>query len=82
MAFWHKYWLVWFAVSFGAFIVPEVYALCTNARNTLSWSLWDLEQFTPGQTIAHWTAVHFLVGGVLFVTLLWLIGHFVFGIWA
>lgn len=77
----HRYWLIWSIFTFLTFIVPEVYALCTNWRNTLSASVWDMEHFVPGQTFVHWTALHFLFIGMLIVTDLWLIGHFGFGIW-
>jgi hypothetical protein len=78
---WKIYWLVWFLVTFVTFIVPELWALFTNAKNTLSWTLWDLEQFLPGTSLWKWTALHFLIGGILVVLLVWLIGHLVFGIW-
>jgi hypothetical protein len=78
------YWLIWFGVLFVSFIVPELIALFSNPRNTLSWTLWNLEQVVPGshQPVWQWTALHVLIGGVLAVLLVWLIGHLVFGIWA
>lgn len=76
------YWLIWFIVMTVSFLIPEVIALCTNVYATLSWTLWDLEGFLPGQdNVLKWSAVHFLIGGLLIVLLLWLIGHLVFGIW-
>lgn len=77
----HKYWLVWSIVTFLTFIIPEAYALATNWRNTLSESVWDMERFTPNQPLVHWTAVHFLFGGILLTLFAWLIGHFLFGFW-
>lgn len=78
------YWGVWALVTFVSFIVPETIALFTNVKNTLSWQVWNLESTRPGggTQVGHWTAAHFLVGGVLIVLLLWLIGHLVFGLWA
>jgi hypothetical protein len=78
MTRWQIYWLVWFGVTFLAFIVPELWALFTNAKNTLSWQVWNLEQFLPGSHTA-WTWTHWLVGGILFVGCLWLAFHFMFG---
>ncbi|MGH3438118.1 MAG: hypothetical protein ACRDRN_16825, partial [Sciscionella sp.] len=61
---------------------PELYALATHhGENTLSAQIWRLEQYKSGQVITQWTALHFLIGGVIVVLLLWLIGHFTFGIW-
>lgn len=77
----HKYWLVWSVFTFLTFIVPEVYALVTNWRNTLSASVWDLERFQPNQPLIHWTALHFLFIGMLITLEAWLIGHFGFGLW-
>lgn len=81
MTGWQKYWLIWAVASFTSFLVPEVIALCTNARNTLSWTVWDFEGGVPGDPIGRWTSTHVLFGGMLVVVLLWLIGHLVFGIW-
>lgn len=75
------YWLVWFLSVFTTFIVPEVWWLVNNKYLTLSWTLWHLEDFIPGEGIQHWTAAHFLIGGVLLVLLVWLIGHLVIGWW-
>lgn len=81
MTGWQKWWAIWASVSFLSFIVPELVAAFTDPRNTLSWTVWDLEGGSPGDSITKWTATHVLVGGALLVVLLWLIGHLVFGIW-
>jgi hypothetical protein len=80
---WRVYWGAWFLLSFVTFIVPETIALVSGkTENTLSRTFWALEQFEPGQDyFAKWTALHFLVGGMLAVVLAWLIGHLVFGLW-
>jgi hypothetical protein len=76
------YWTLWFLASFVTFIIPEVWAIATNAKNTLSWTFWNLEKFNPGNdTLSSWTALHFLIGGVLGVLLVWLTGHLIFGMW-
>ena len=68
------YWLLWLIVGF---VVPETYALITNARNTLSWTVWDWFGVRAGVPISHWTFLHFL----LLAFMVWLAFHFVFGIW-
>lgn len=80
---WSWYWLTWFVLCFPAtFFIPEMYALLTgHAENTLSAQIWRLEGFVPGQPFTSWSAVHFLIGGVIAVLLIWLLGHFVLGIW-
>ena len=82
---WSWYWLAWFVVTFPvAFLVPEMIALASrHPENTLSAQIWRLEGFLPGHAgpVWNWTALHILIGGVLAVLLLWLIGHFVLGIW-
>lgn len=79
------YWLIWFIVAFPlAFLVPELIALASgHPENTLSAQIWRLEGFLPGHAgvVWHWTALHFLIGGVLAILLVWLIGHFTLGIW-
>lgn len=82
MTGWQKYWLLWFIVTFPVgFLIPELFAVCTDWRNTLSASIWDLEGMVPGQPLDKWGSAHILIGGVLLVLLVWLIGHLVFGIW-
>lgn len=78
---WHRYWLIWFLVAFAAFLGPEVYALCTNWRNTLSESIWEAERFVPGQSLEKWNAFHFLFAGAFLLVSVWLFGHFIFGLW-
>jgi hypothetical protein len=77
----HRYWLIWACITFGTFIVPEVYALVTNWRNTLSASVWDMERFRTGQPLYQWSAGHFLFACMLIVIFAWLSGHFIFGFW-
>lgn len=80
---WSWYWLGWFLVSFGFFIVPEVIAITRrHTENTLSAQIWRLEGITPGHGLASWTAGHFLIGGLLVLVLGWLIFHFFLGLFA
>ena len=80
---WSLYWLIWFTASFATFIVPELWAIISrHTENTLSAQVWALEDAVAGQSPLSWTAVHWLLGGLFFVIFIWLIGHFVFRIWA
>lgn len=80
---WSSYWAAWFGVAFAAFLIPEVWALFTrHPENTLSAQIWRLEQLKAGQHVWQWTAAHWLIGGILAVVLIWLLFHFVAGIWA
>lgn len=78
---WHTYWLIWFGVVFLTFIAPEVYALATDWRRTLSAAVWHLESFTPHQVISQWSAVHLLFVGAFGVLAFWLFFHFAMGWW-
>ena len=61
-------WLLWLV----AFLVLEIYALVTNAYNTLSENVWRLTGVgQPGG----WSFAHFMVAAFC----LWLACHFVFG---
>jgi hypothetical protein len=69
------YWILWLVVGFG---VPECVALARHKyNNTLSECVWRWCQVTPGNTLAHWTALHVFVA----LLMLWLFFHIVFGIW-
>ncbi|MER6350687.1 hypothetical protein ABT186_02225 [Streptomyces sp. NPDC001634] len=74
MTGWRLYWLLWLIVGF---CVPETYTLITNARNTLSWTVWDWFGVKEGVPLSHWTFLHIL----LLLFMFWLFFHFVFGIW-
>lgn len=79
---WAKvYWTLWGLITIPAFLAVEIWALVNNVYATLSWTLWNLEDFIPGQGITHWSAAHLLIGAMLFVLLAWLIAHLVFGVW-
>lgn len=74
MTGWQWYWLLWLVVGFA---VPETIALIQKPENTLSYTVWDWFGVKAGVPISHWTLLHFL----LLLLLIWLIGHFAFGIW-
>ena len=76
-----RYWAVWAIVGFLAFIVPELWAVFTGRyRDTLSATLWRVEKLGPGNPL-HWTFIHFSVVVILICLLVWLVGHFGWGIW-
>lgn len=63
---WSWYWVAWIVLGFG---IPEGYALATNAKNTLSWQVWDAESFG-----GLWVRVP------VFIFCLWLLVHMVWRI--
>lgn len=78
---WHLFWLIWFLTSFGVFLVAEIYTLCTNWRNTLSASVWALEEFRTGQPVSQWSAGHLWFCIIMLGLFIWLTGHFAMGWW-
>jgi hypothetical protein len=75
---WSFYWIVvWFGVLF---LGPELYAIFTNPKNTLSYQVWHLEGMGLkglAQNPLNWSFGHYVV----FAGMVWLIGHFVFDLW-
>lgn len=79
-----RYWLIWFLVSFTAFIIPESIMLAKGRpQDTLSGAVWQLEQLVPGreQWPWQWSAGHVLFTGAFILLAVWLVGHFGWGIW-
>jgi hypothetical protein len=74
-----RFWLGWAVVSFLTFLVAEVYALCTNWRNTLSAQVWRLLSVDAGEPLGQWSAAHFLFAGIYVTLTVWLAGHFFLG---
>lgn len=72
----NKLWPIWLIVMTGTFLGPEVYALTTNANNTLSDWVW--RQLNVSRAQQDWTAAHFLVFGVWLTLVIWLTFHFFF----
>lgn len=74
---WGKvYWPLWLTVVTLSLLGPEIYALATNANNTLSDWVWRQLNVTRNQQ--DWTAAHFLVFGVWLTLVIWLTFHFFF----
>lgn len=82
---WSWYWLEWFVEMFAVrFLVPELWQLWSgHSENSFSAQVWRIEGVNPGmpQSIFNWSFAHYAVGGILALLLIWLIGHFVFGLW-
>ncbi len=75
---WSWYWIAgWFGLGF---LIPELYALATNPKNTLSYQIWHMEGIGLSglaQNPANWSFGHYMI----FAMMVWLFGHFVFGLW-
>lgn len=76
------YWRWWAIVTVTSFLVAEVWMLVAGRpQDTLSANVWRWEQFLPGQSVMHWTFVHFAFIAILVLLDIWLIGHFGWGLW-
>lgn len=74
MTRWQWYWAIWLGVFF---VIPETWALIRNPKNTLSWVVWGWFGVREGVPIWHWSILHL----ALLLFMVWLLGHFAFGIW-
>jgi hypothetical protein len=75
-------WLAWFVLSFGSFLFFEVTALARRRDDlTLSAAIWRMEHLRDGEHVWQWNAAHFLFIAVFVVTMVWLFGHFGWGLW-
>jgi hypothetical protein len=73
------YWPIGLAVVLVAFLIPEIYALCTNPGNTLSAFVWRSLAITRDESIGAWSAGDFLIFGLWLTLVVWLTFHFFFG---
>lgn len=71
----YMYWPWYLAATALAFLVPEIYALFTNPRNTLSDYAWH----ELGVSLSAKPAIHgaawFLTQGVFILIAMWLVFH-------
>ena len=76
---WSWYWLAW---VFGGFLAPELWALYTAPRDTLSENVWILEKLNLQYPFdfAMWTDVHWAVALIVWLLFLWLSLHIPFGL--
>jgi hypothetical protein len=74
---WGKWWWpIFLIVTSLAFLVPELIALVTNFRNTLSdYARYELNVTTPTQGFTTHTAAWLLSLGVWLVVAFWLTWH-------
>jgi hypothetical protein len=72
------YWLAWIL----AFLGPELYWLASNARYTLSETVWSIEGLNKAQPFDFpiWTATHWTVALTVWLLFLWLSLHLPFGL--
>jgi hypothetical protein len=68
------YWACWIILGFG---IPETVGIIRNPKWTLSDTVWSWAHVEPGMSVASWSFIHFM----LLLGMVWLTGHFVFGIW-
>lgn len=85
MTLFRIYWLLWF---FGGFLGVELFCLARSNGGTLSETIWWLEGWRKGQSVADfrnpwlWTAGHCLVTGSCAVLFAWVFFHFALHLWA
>lgn len=74
----NAYWALWLV----AFIVPEMWAVFTAPRYTLSDTVWAIENVNLQSPFDFqmWTDVHWLIAGVVWLLFLWLSLHIPFGL--
>ena len=74
---WGKtYWPIFLIVTSLAFLGPEIYALVTNFRNTLSdYARYELNITTPHEAFTAHSAAWLLTLGVWLVIAFWLTFH-------
>ena len=79
VTFFGWYWLAWGLLGF---LVPELYWLWANPRNTLSDEWWAATREHLGHPLdfAAWTPLHYFLGAILLAFCIWLFLHLTFGI--
>jgi hypothetical protein len=76
MTWGRHYWPVFLIAVSLAFLIPEILALATNAKNTLSDYAWyELDITTPQEHFSAHTAAWFLSLGMWLVIAIWLSYH-------
>jgi hypothetical protein len=74
------YWPAFLATFAVLLLVPEVWALITNAGNTLSGWVWRALHVTTPSPVWDWDAARLLSFGVWCVLVFWLSEHFWWGL--
>lgn len=76
MTWGRDYWPIMLIITSLLFLVPEIYALFTNVKNTLSdYARYELDVTTPTQAFTSHTAAWFLTFGVWLTVAIWLTYH-------
>lgn len=76
----HRYWSIYLPTMAALFLGPEFWALGHGRpQDTLSEYIWHFEKLQPGQSVWQWSAVHFLLTGILGTFALWAFVHLAFG---
>jgi len=76
MTWGRQYWTIFLIVVSLAFLIPEIIALFTNFKNTLSdYARYELDVTTPTQAFTSHTAAWLLTLGAWLVVAIWLTFH-------
>lgn len=76
MTWGRTWWPIFLIVTSIAFLGPEIYALVTNVKNTLSdYARYELNVKTPTEAFTAHTAAWLLSLGVWLVVAVWLTFH-------
>lgn len=76
MTWGREYWPIFLIITSVAFLVPEIIALFTNTKNTLSDYAWfELNITVPQERFSAHTAAWFLSLGMWIVIAIWLTYH-------
>jgi hypothetical protein len=79
---WHLSWLnLYWALWLIAFLVPELWAVFTAPRYTLSDTVWAIENLDVKSPFDFqmWTDVHWALAALVWALFLWLSLHLPFG---
>lgn len=72
------YWPVFLLVALAAFLGPEIYALATGGKNSLSDWVWRVLVITEREPVLEWSSTDYLVFGCWMVLVSWVTMHFFF----
>lgn len=73
-----RFWPVFLLTALVVGVGAEIFALVTNAQNTLSAYVWNALKVQRNVLPWDWSATQFLIFGLWLVTASWLTFHFFF----
>lgn len=80
---WGPHYWPWYLIGAAiAFLAPEIVALLTNTKNTLTDYSRDSLHVIPGEAFTQHTAAWILTLGVWLLVVGWLTGHIWFDLWS